>query len=268
MPDKLRDLIVTGIPRSGTTLTAALIDAMQDSVCLNEPSWHSAKSATSAEGFAKFIADDFGVLRRKLLDGTPVQDRRSHAGKALTNYYATDRSPNHGKTIYEMVPLRRAGLSPQFTLAIKHNGPYLAVLPELIALQRFTILAIVRHPLQVIHSWRSLDLPISHGRMPNASAYWEQMAQLSKAHMDLLEKQVRMYDVMCQRVLENRQHIHLLRYEDLVQKPELLTEVTGKAPVVAPGIITPKTGLNEPGMDEIAETVRRVGVHYREFYEV
>ena len=34
------DIILTGIPRSGTTLAAQLIDLQVDSVCLNEPEWH------------------------------------------------------------------------------------------------------------------------------------------------------------------------------------------------------------------------------------
>ena len=36
-----RDLIISGIPRGGTTLTTALIDSLPNAVCLNEPQWHS-----------------------------------------------------------------------------------------------------------------------------------------------------------------------------------------------------------------------------------
>lgn len=40
---RIRNLIVTGIPRSGTTFTAAFVDGLDDAVCLSEPDWQDAR---------------------------------------------------------------------------------------------------------------------------------------------------------------------------------------------------------------------------------
>lgn len=208
------NIILTGIPRAGTTLAAARLDAKPDTVCLNEPSWQHPHPALDAKGFALAIREDFVSLRQRLLAGEAVTDRRTSDGTALTNYYDTG-TDNEMHERFVMYPLVRKGLSPNFTLAIKHNGPYLAVLPELIALRSFEIRAVIRHPLSVIRSWRRLALPVSVGEMPSAAPYWPELKIVLESHMDLLEKQVRMYELMLSRLLQHAHHITLMRYEDM-----------------------------------------------------
>lgn len=251
------DLIVTGIPRGGTTLAAALIDSLPDTVCLNEPLWHNAKAAADAKGFAGFIARDFTALRARLLKGESVSDRRGKGGEATTNYFRVEGGRMQHS--FDIVPFSRAGLTPDFTLAIKHNGPYLAVLPELIALERFSITAIIRHPVPVIHSWRSLQLPISEGKMPNAAPYWPELAAAIAAPMDLLAKQVRLYDLMCARLWECREHLRLIPYEALIQTPGLLGPVDASR-------VQPQKPVPEAAQAEIAAAMRAHGTHYRTFY--
>jgi hypothetical protein len=206
----VRNILLTGIPRAGTTLVAARLDAQADTVCLNEPEWQRPSSALSAEGFAQAVLQDFADIRNKLLSGVPVPDRRAEDGSALTNYYESGTKKN-----FVMYPLVRNGLSQNFTLAMKHNGPYLAVLPQLIATGAFEIQAVIRHPLPVLRSWRRLALPISRGEMPNATRYWPEMRALTSEKMDLLEKQARMYELMFLRILEHQPKLTLLRYEHM-----------------------------------------------------
>lgn len=255
------DVILTGIPRSGTTLAAALIDGLPDAVCLGEPAWHTAKVAPTAEDFAKWLVGDFVQLRKKLLSREPVEDRRAAEGKALTNYYAP------GKTAFTLAPFTRPGLSPDFTLAVKHNGPYLAVLGPLTALQHFTIVAIVRHPVEVIHSWRTLNLPVSRGEMPGAAPYWPRLAKLIATKMDLLEKQVKMYDLMCQRIFELKDRIHILSYENLIASPQLLAGAIG-IDAAPPASLIEKSSRTIPAAERktIEAALAKHGEHYKVFY--
>ncbi len=204
------NILLTGIPRAGTTLAASLLDAEANTVCLNEPEWQHPHPALDAAGFALAVKEDFAAVREKLLAGVPVPDRRDAEGGALTNYYDSGTNKN-----FVMHPLTRENLPADFTLAMKHNGPYLAVLPELVALKCFEIRAVIRRPLPVIRSWRRLTLPISNGEMPNATAYWPEMKTLTAAKMDLLEKQVRMLELMFARIVEYQAQIQLVRYEDI-----------------------------------------------------
>ncbi len=204
------NILLTGIPRAGTTLAASLLDAEANTVCLNEPEWQHPHPTLDAVGFALAVKEDFAAVREKLLAGIPVPDRRDAEGGALTNYYDSGTNKN-----FVMHPLVRKNLTADFTLAMKHNGPYLAALPELVTLGCFDIRAVIRHPLPVIRSWRRLALPISKGEMPNATAYWPEMKVLTESKLPLLEKQVRMLELMFARIFDYQSQVKLVRYEDI-----------------------------------------------------
>ena len=55
-------------------------------------------------------------------------------------------------------------LSAHFTLLIKHNALFAALLPLLT--ESFSCLALVRNPLSVLASWQTVDLPVHRGRIP------------------------------------------------------------------------------------------------------
>ncbi|MFO0389304.1 MAG: sulfotransferase [Alphaproteobacteria bacterium] len=262
----MRNVILTGIPRAGTTLAGALIDDMPDTVCLNEPGWHNAKTANTAEGFAQWVAGDFERLRMCLLHGEPIPDRRGASGEAVTNYYAVDAS-KHMVNTFEIAPFTRAGLTNNFTLAIKHNGPYLAVLPQLVDMQRFTIIAIVRHPLEVLASWRRLSLPISRGQMPNATPFWSEMAEIVATEHDLLVRQVKMYDEMCRRIIALKDYIHILPYEKLVSEPQLLAEYIGTdANLTMSRVEKPTREIPDNEKKQILSALAMHGKYYQAFY--
>ncbi len=262
----MRNVIVTGIPRSGTTLASALIDSLPDTVCLNEPGWQTARVANTPAEFAQWLTGDFAQIRKKLLAGEPVQDRRAAGGKAVTNYYATNETTRQMENTFDLVPFTRPGLSADFTLAIKHNGPYLAVLGPLIDTAAFTIVAIVRSPVEVLASWRRLSLPISRGAMPNATPYWPRMAQIVAEDCDLLVKQVKMYDLMCRRIYNLREHIHVLPYEMLIKKPALLCEYIGSSGELAQLVDKPARQILGEEKQRILDALKTHGEYYRHFY--
>jgi hypothetical protein len=263
-----RNVIVTGIPRSGTTLTAALIDGLPNAVCLNEPQWQVGRRFSDPVDYAKWLAGDFIQLRQKLLSGEPVQDRRSLEGAApVTNYFSRQPGSGEVKNNFRLADFSRPGLSSDFTLAVKHNGPYLAILKAIIDLRWFNIIAVVRHPVEVIASWRSLDLPISRGEMPGAAPYWPRLHELTAQPMDLLEKQVKIYDLMCRRIYNLREYMHILPYEELLAQPTLLSKYLKLKGDPAAGLIEkPKGKIAADERQEIADAVKTHGEFYRRFY--
>jgi hypothetical protein len=92
------DLIITGVPRSGTTLAAAIIDQAPDSLCLSEPDSHveMMKEAASAEDFVAGLCREFDAVRRTILAGGSVLDRRQADGAPVTNHL-----PILGRTVAE-----------------------------------------------------------------------------------------------------------------------------------------------------------------------
>ncbi|MFW5815740.1 MAG: hypothetical protein ACOCVP_02690 [Wenzhouxiangella sp.] len=270
------DVLVTGVPRGGTTLVGALLDSLPDTVCLSEPAWQWHKATGGkldigpdprGEVFAKWLVGDVVDLRRRLLAGEEILDRRSVDNRSPTNYHGA--SDDAGQTGCSGVQVRRFSpgrLEPDFTLAIKHNGPYLTALGPLLNLDYFTIIGVVRHPIDVIHSWRSLDLPVSRGKMHDAARCWPEMAQATAAG-DLLKRQVLIYDLICQRLYACREQLTLLRYEDVLADPACVPRAIGVDTPPAPGLVgKPTRTVSEQQRRVIADALLRYGHHYRRFY--
>jgi hypothetical protein len=219
-----RDLIVTGIPRSGTTLTAALIDGLEDTVCLSEPEWQDMWSREIADpnAYVQRLLEDFARVRRDLLTGNGVVDRRRADGTPVSNYFRNDERP------YEFIDFRRSGLTENFLLGMKHNAHYSCVLPQLVVEPAFSVIAIVRHPLDVIRSWQAVDIPIRQGRLPAAETLWPEIAGIARQTDDVLLRQVLVYEKFCERFTALRGKLVLLRYEDIVSEPAIIARTLGK----------------------------------------
>jgi hypothetical protein len=260
-----RNILLTGVPRSGTTLLAALMDGAPDSVALNEPKWQydwaEHHRDQGAPAFVNWLANDFAVTREKLLRGIPIEERRGADGAPVTNYYRRDTQ----ETTYRMLHFTRPGLSPDFTLAMKQNGLYLGTLPKLVECGLFTIIAIVRHPVGVISSWNRSPIPQREGRIPGASLYWEKMRDLTNMPIELLEKQVRMMDLMCQRLHDLRDHIRVVRHEDVTADPGILEDFIPGAAGRGAKLIR-RTPTPAPDAEIIAEAVQKFGPAIRYFY--
>src|SRR4051812_44485586 len=81
----MTDVVVTGLPRAGTTLLCALIDSLPDAVCLNAPRRHN-QMATLVPGvlaFCKWMVGDYQWTRLQLLKQDPVRDVRADDGSPL-----------------------------------------------------------------------------------------------------------------------------------------------------------------------------------------
>ncbi|MCE2926653.1 MAG: sulfotransferase [Rickettsiales bacterium] len=221
----MKPWLITGIPRSGTTLLAALIDSMEDSVCLNEPLWQQdlAKTSSNADEFVHKLVSDCSQLRAKLHGGESLPDLRRSDGLPVTNYL-NDR----GEVIVRPALFSRSGLSADFTLAVKHNGLYLGALPQLIASGKFKIIALIRHPLDVLASWRASSLPVSRGELPAAAYFWPEMAALNRQDMALIDKQVQLLELLYRRIHQHEKELILLRYEELVAHPSQLEKLFGR----------------------------------------
>lgn len=225
------DILITGIPRSGTTLAAALIDGCPDTVCLSEPEHQLdlMRASGSASEFATNVVQDYARIRYILLAGGTTSDRRTSEGKAVSNYFSRESNGSPRLAIYSETEWSRHGLSGNFTLGMKHNALYTSILPELIALNHFLVLAIIRDPADAIASWLSLSLPVSLGRLPAAERYWGEMNELTEGSLALHDKQIFICELFCKRYLSSGPAIHLLRFEDFVRSPDLLYSAAGSS---------------------------------------
>jgi hypothetical protein len=218
------DLIITGVPRSGTTLAAAIIDQAPDCLCLSEPDAHVdlMNGAASPEDFVSRLSREFETVRSTILSGGSVLDRRRADGAPLTNYFSEPLPDGRREAIFTIRSVQRSGLSSDFVLGVKHNALYSAVLPEIVQSRRFRVIATVRDPVAVLMSWRTLDLPLSRGRLPAGERFWPELAALGRADLDLTDKQIGICDLLLRRFAELADRIAIVPYEVFVTDPAQL----------------------------------------------
>jgi hypothetical protein len=223
-----RDALIMGIPRSGTSFAAALIDDCPDAICLSEPLHHVAlmEHAPTASDFVRALARDVASLRRHFNQGGAVADRRASDGGPITNYFSTGCGGGPRLDQSRIVERRKPGLDGDFLLAVKHNALFAAALPEIIESGSFAVIAIVRDPVRVIASWRSLDLPVSSGRLPAAEKFWSEMTGICSADIDLLDKHILIYDCFCRRFAALPQ-LKVLKFDEFLLNRGLLLNALG-----------------------------------------
>ncbi len=108
----------------------------------------------------------------------------------------------------------RKPLTPDFTLIIKHNALFAALLAELG--RAFECVALVRNPVAVLASWQTVDLPINGGRIPAGERFDDELQGLLQKEPDVLQRQVRILNWFFASFQTHLPPDDIIRYEDLV----------------------------------------------------
>lgn len=210
-----RDLALAGIPRGGTTLACRLLGDARDTVSLFEPMAVHELPADDRGAAVDGVLAFFATTREGLLrDGTAPSKLK---GGAIPDNPFAAPSPDGaarrlqvslGTITYDPPP------APGFTLVVKHNAAFLALLPELA--RALPMLAIVRNPLAVLASWNAVDLPVSRGRLPAGERLDPALAARLAAEPDLVGRQLLLLDWCFARMATGLPPARVLRYEDVV----------------------------------------------------
>ena len=207
-------VIITGAPRSGTTLVCSLLNRLPDLVALNETMAVAALAAMDGNAarvaaVAQYLAD----VRQTIAERAQQPERRLRGEGDNMFLPAAAGERRWAGAEMAWVPLRKP-LGPDFTLALKHPNAFAALLPEL--RHSFDCWALVRNPLAVLASWRPLDHPIRHGHAPMAEALDPALAQQLAAIEDDGARRLALLDWYFRRFLEVLEPERILRYEDLI----------------------------------------------------
>ena len=215
------DLLITGLPRAGTTLVTAMVDSLVQSVALSEPDAvvECARATRDGGRFALEVLEFHRQTRSALLAGDPVLDIRDSHGRLVTDYISRNASATTVDKPLQAVD--RPELASDFLLASKHNALYTAVLERLAALG-FRVLAVVREPLDLLRSWQEVPFPIARGRLPGAERYWPEIAQIAARKDSARIRQVMILEAFVSRYRQFEQLVSLVRYESLVADPGLV----------------------------------------------
>lgn len=213
-----QQIILTGLPRSGTTLTCHLLNKLPNSVALHEPLVPLDLASYERSDLVEVILEYFSAQRNQILQtGTAVS--KSFGGQVPDNPMA-GFDPITGKRIRvldgRLVQIDKQ-LTSDFCLAIKQPAFFTAILRDLVSANSFNCFAIIRNPLAVLLSWNSVEMPVSRGRVPAAEAFAPELKQQLDLIPDLYDRQVFLLNWFFQQYLTYLPTKQILFYEATIQ---------------------------------------------------
>lgn len=208
------DFLITGIPRSGTSLLCKLLSQQPNWLVLNEPA--QVIPQLSSRPDASGIALLHRQYRQRILLGEQI-DNKIRDGQMVE-----DTAENDERTLYH--PEVRGRF---FRMGSKNTLAYLASLDAL-QQQGWPIVAMIRNPLDSLASWSTTFdhlrqaqpelLPLTHANH-YGWAGWQRAALAEMAgQADPTVRRVLLWRMLARTLLSQPQ-VLLWRYEDLVANP-------------------------------------------------
>jgi len=270
------DLLITGLPRSGTSYLCSLFHKIDDVVAINEPGeiFSALQNREAAWGIAAY----YNTIRINILDGLPIQNKLDN-GQVIEDTAVYDKVSNY------YPPVGR----PDFLLCTKNTLAYLSRIQQLRrAMPHAPIVVCVRHPLDAVASWKSTFAHLEDanvGAFPVGGSRDSQLSGSCQARLQeindtdsLALKRALLWEHLAGLVQASRQDIILVRYEDLVAKPRsTIQAILDQIPAVhrfqVPDTIEPSTarskrqGLTHDDIDAVNKICRQRAVElgYNDF---
>ena len=209
--------LLSGVPRSGTSLCCRLAGALPDTVALSEPIRRNAFSGMDTPHGACARIGDFTEQARAQI----LTERRASSVQVdgrlddnLTASRHTDVGLRKLRGEWGEIAIDKP-LSAHFTLLIKHNALFAALLPLLTG--SFSCLALVRNPLSVLASWQTVDLPVHRGRIPAGEELDGNLHRSLEREPEVLRRQLIVLNWFFGRFHSHLDPENVIRYEDVVE---------------------------------------------------
>lgn len=266
-----KDILITGIPRSGTSLITSILSTNTKAVVFSEPSWlkEVREKASNCQTFLNELETQIITIRKKIEYGKIISLKRSNQEKGLpSNYYIRD---NNGKVISNKKEQNILLPKEYFdnTFIIKANAQFTACIKSLVKSNKFNLICIIRNPISVIMSWRSLGLPVSYGKMKVAEKYSSDYLNYLEHASNLLEKQVLIIDWFFKQYKEYSENITLIKYENLINNPKIeISKILSLDTVKTPDLTTQNSSkhYNLKEFQIIKTCLLKKGEYYKYFY--
>ncbi len=225
-----KNRLITGVPRSGTTLCCHLLNQYSNTLALHEPLSPKDFNASKGREFACKKIEGFLAETRIAVAQQGVAVTRHRDGQVPDNIMAADGTSGNGTLRKAQISLGAIDVSarhlkPDFQLYVKHNALFTALLPEL--QHYFPVYAVLRNPLAVLISWNTVALPVNQGRLPAAEKYCGSLARLLNQEPRVLQRQLLILSWLFAQFKRFLPAEHLIFYEALVSDSDYLAQRLG-----------------------------------------
>jgi len=211
------NVLITGTPRSGTTLTCHMLHKLPDTVALHEPMAvkefaalkNQAEICRTIQRFCDEQRTSIHQRQRaisKNVDGA-VPDNPVGAGRNETGLRKSIAS--RGEIAIDKP------LSPGFMLVVKHPSAFSAIVEGLV--QQFPVYAVVRNPLATLASWSSVSFNVQRGHAPAAERLDPQLASRLAAIPDDLDRMISLLGWFHGQFRRHLPEKSIIRYESIVE---------------------------------------------------
>jgi hypothetical protein len=206
--------ILTGLPRSGTTLACHLLNRLPNVIALSEPMQAGKLMGLSREEVITTV-DQFFAEQRDSLKSTGTALSTGFNGEIPVNYYGSEvneKGLRYTKSTRSLIRFNK-NLAEKYLLLIKHPIFFTAVLP--ILAESYPCYAMVRNPLSLLLSWKSvahvvnLNLPTS---IIAESILKENPSLVSNLHA----RQVKLLDWFFSQYENNLPSNAIILYEEMI----------------------------------------------------
>lgn len=249
--DKLSDnILITGVPRSGTTLTCHLLDKLPNTIALHEPiSMLKVMKKNKGKDFVNKMDNFIEEVRKQILTkgeapskviNGKIPDNPFKGYNSVSKYIPkTYRKHINFHSIIAKIPSSRIQkrlkplislelrpkkhergfikiskpLNNDFLLCIKQNEAFLINLKYLTT--QFRCYAIIRNPLSVLASWNSVDFKLAKGQsglLATNPIIHQQLIDIPNK----FDRQILLLDFMFQQIHTYLKPEQIIKYKNII----------------------------------------------------
>lgn len=224
------NVILTGISRGGTTLSVRLLNKLPDAVALHEPMQISDFPSGGGPAAVDVIDRFFEATRESIRSSRTAVSK--HVRGVAQNSYEGQEKQRDGSRMSTNVMRGEITIDKElpddYYLCVKHPAAFTALLEHLVG--RYTCIAVIRNPLAVLGSWRSVPFRFRKGRSPAAERLDPALAAEIAATDGKVERQLVLLSWFFAKYRDHLPASSIIRYEDMVASGgKVLSAVTSTA---------------------------------------
>jgi hypothetical protein len=261
----MSNIILTGLPRSGTTLLCALLNKLPNAIAMAEPMSPNPECSKEqllnsihaflTESRTKALSE--GVFLTKIRSGVSVDNTISMSpSSAMLRVGDSDKAYiDVGKC-----------LSNDFNLFIKHPTLFTLLAEDLS--KYYPLFASIRNPLAVLASWQTVAFSIRDGRQHMVETFDKALAARIAKIPDRIDRQVETLSWMFA-VYERLGKDKIIRFEDLSSNTESqLSRIHDQIIPLNHPIPLEKIEDRYPQVDlkPLVQALRRIAPQIKNFY--